>query len=287
MAPARLFLVSTPIGNLGDISGRALDTLRAVDFVACEDTRLTGRLLQRFAIKARLLAYHDHNAEKSRPELLRLMAEGHTVALVSDAGTPTISDPGYKLVRACIDAGLPVSAVPGPAAPIVALSLSGLPTDRFFFGGFLPTKRGERRRILEELKPLRATLIFFDAPRRLAENLGDALDILGDREAAVARELTKLFEEVRRGKLSELLAMYRAAEPPKGEAVVVIGPPEPAAGPAEGDLDAALTEALETASLKDAVRQVSVQTGLPRRTVYERALALRGSADGNEYEVEC
>ncbi|WP_226893586.1 16S rRNA (cytidine(1402)-2'-O)-methyltransferase [Nisaea sediminum] len=275
-----MILVATPIGNLGDISRRALETLAAADIVACEDTRLTGRLLQRFAIKARLLAYQDHNAEKSRPELLRLLAAGKSIALVTDAGTPTISDPGYKLVREAAAQGTPVTAVPGPAAPVVALSISGLPTDRFFFGGFLPTKSGERRRILEEVARLRATLIFFEAPRRLAETLKDALEILGPREMAVARELTKRFEEVTRGRIDDLARHYAEIEPPKGEAVLMFGPPETEEKPSEEALDALLGEALTRLSLKDAAKEVAAETGLPRKQVYERALQLRGDGAG-------
>ncbi|MBO6561733.1 MAG: 16S rRNA (cytidine(1402)-2'-O)-methyltransferase [Nisaea sp.] len=275
-----LILVATPIGNLGDISRRALETLAAADIVACEDTRLTGRLLQRFAIKARLLAYQDHNAEKSRPELLRLLAAGKSIALVTDAGTPTISDPGYKLVREAAAQGTPVTAVPGPAAPVVALSISGLPTDRFFFGGFLPTKPGERRRILEEVARLRATLIFFEAPRRLAETLGDALEILGPRDMAVARELTKRFEEVTRGRIEDLARHYAEIETPKGEAVLMFGPPESDERPSEETLDALLDEALGRLSLKDAAKEVAAETGLPRKQVYERALQLRDGGAG-------
>ncbi|WP_420402973.1 16S rRNA (cytidine(1402)-2'-O)-methyltransferase [Nisaea sp.] len=270
-----LILVATPIGNLADISRRALETLAAVDIVACEDTRLTGRLLQRFAIKARLVAYQDHNAEKSRPELLRLLAAGRSIALVTDAGTPTISDPGYKLVREAAAQGTAVTAVPGPAAPVVALSISGLPTDRFFFGGFLPTKSGERRRTLEEVAQLRATLIFFEAPRRLAETLADAGAILGPREMAVARELTKRFEDVTRGRIDELARHYAEIEPPKGEAVLMFGPPEREERPSEEMLDALLAKALARLSVKDAAKEVASETGLPRKTVYDRALQLR------------
>lgn len=273
-----LVLVATPIGNLGDISRRALETLAAADIVACEDTRLTGRLLQRFAIRARLLAYQDHNAEKSRPELLRLLAEGKSIALVTDAGTPTISDPGYKLVREAAAQGTPVTSVPGPAAPVVALSISGLPTDRFFFGGFLPTKAGERRRVLEEVARLRATLIFFEAPRRLAETLADAAGILGPREMAVARELTKRFEDVTRGRLDELARHYAETEPPKGEAVLLFGPPEAETRPSAEALDMLLADALSRLSLKDAAKEVATATGLPRKEVYERALRLKDRA---------
>ncbi|UUX52163.1 16S rRNA (cytidine(1402)-2'-O)-methyltransferase [Nisaea acidiphila] len=270
-----LVLVATPIGNLGDISRRALETLAAADIVACEDTRLTGRLLQRFAIRTRLLAYQDHNAEKSRPELLRMLAEGKSIALVTDAGTPTISDPGYKLVREAAAQGTPVTSVPGPAAPVVALSISGLPTDRFFFGGFLPTKKGERRRVLEEVARLRATLIFFEAPRRLAESLADAAEILGSRDMAVARELTKRFEDVTRGRTDMLARHYAETEPPKGEAVLLFGPPEAEERPSAETLDGMLSDALGRVSLKDAAKEIAAKTGVPRKEIYERALRLK------------
>ena len=273
-----LILVATPIGNLGDLSRRALETLASVDIVACEDTRLTGRLLQRFAIKARMLAYQDHNAERSRPELLRMLAGGKSIALVTDAGTPTISDPGYKLVREAAAQGTPVTSVPGPAAPVVALSISGLPTDRFFFGGFLPTKQGERRRILEEVSGLRATLIFFEAPRRLAESLAVAVEILGPRDMAVARELTKRFEDVTRGRLDELALHYAEIEPPKGEAVLLFGPPEHQDETSEAELDEMLADALARLTVKDAAKEIAAKTGLPRKTIYDRAVQLKESA---------
>ena len=273
-----LVLVATPIGNLGDISRRALETLAAADIVACEDKRLTGRLLQRFSIKARMLAYQDHNAERSRPELLRLLADGKSIALVTDAGTPTISDPGYKLVREAAAQGTPVTSVPGPAAPIVALSISGLPTNRFFFGGFLPTKQGERRRILEEVSGIRATLIFFEAPRRLAESLALAAEILGPRDMAVARELTKRFEDVTRGRLADLSRHYAEAEAPKGEAVLLFGPPEQRDKVSDAELDELLSVALTGLKVKDAAVKVASQTGLPRKMLYDRAIQIRDGA---------
>ena len=270
-----LILVATPIGNLGDITHRALETLAKTDFIACEDTRLTGRLLQRFSIKARMLTYQDHNAERSRPELLRLLADGKSIALVTDAGTPTISDPGYKLVREAAAQGTPVTSIPGPAAPIVALSISGLPTNRFFFGGFLPTKPGERRRILEEVSELRATLIFFEAPRRLAETLTLAAEILGPRDMAVARELTKRFEDVTRGRLADLSRHYAETDAPKGEAVLLFGPPEQREEISDTELDDLLSVALTQLKVKDAALKVAAQTGLPRKVLYDRAVHLR------------
>jgi 16S rRNA (cytidine1402-2'-O)-methyltransferase len=268
-----LYLVATPIGHADDITLRALDILGRADLVVCEDTRHSGRLLARHGIKARLFAYHDHNAEAARPTLLRRLAEGEALALISDAGTPLISDPGYKLVRACIDQGLPVTVVPGPSALLAALLLSGLACDRFLFQGFLPPRQAERRRALAELAEVPASLVFFESPQRLAESLADMALMLGDRQAAVARELTKLFEEVRRGRLGELGEAYRMSGPPKGEVTVVVGPAEAGASPAL-DLDQALRAALQHQSVRDAAATVAAATGLARRQVYARALAL-------------
>ncbi|MFN4089998.1 MAG: 16S rRNA (cytidine(1402)-2'-O)-methyltransferase, partial [Alphaproteobacteria bacterium] len=218
-----LHLVATPIGNLEDITLRALRVLREADLVACEDTRHTGRLLRHYGIAAKLVPYHDHNADEARPRLLRRLADGGKLALVSDAGTPLVSDPGFKLVRAARAQGSRVTAVPGACAAIVALQLSGLPPDRFLFAGFLPPRRAARRATLEELRAVPATLIFYEGPSRLAGALADMRDVFGDRPAAVARELTKLFEEVRAETLGELAAVYGAA-PAKGEVVVLVGP---------------------------------------------------------------
>ncbi|MGH6932553.1 MAG: 16S rRNA (cytidine(1402)-2'-O)-methyltransferase, partial [Dongiaceae bacterium] len=200
--------MATPIGNAEDISLRALAALRGVDAIACEDTRLTGLLMARYGINRPLIAYHEHNAARMRPVLMDRLRLGESLALVSDAGTPLISDPGYKLVRAVIEAAMPVTTIPGPSAPIAALTLSGLPTDRFLFAGFLAHRRGARRAELTELAALRASLVFFESPTRLAATLADMAGILGPRASAVARELTKLFEEVRRGSLAELAAHY-------------------------------------------------------------------------------
>lgn len=246
--------------------------------VACEDTRVTRKLFSAHKLTAALTAYHDHNAERVRPRLIERLKNGESVALVSDAGTPLVSDPGYKLVRAAIDAGSPVTAVPGPAAPLAALTVSGLPSDRFLFAGFLPSRKAARRRALAELNAVAATLIFFEAAARLAASLDDMVAVLGPRRAVVARELTKMFEEVVRGPLPELAAAYRSASPPKGEIVIVVGPPAPVAvEPAA--LDAQLSSALEQASLRDAADMVAETTGLPRRKVYARALALRKEAE--------
>jgi len=281
-----LGLVATPIGNLGDISARALDWLRAADLIACEDSRVSGRLLQHFGIDKKLIAYHDHNAEEIRPVLLRHLAAGERVALISDAGTPLISDPGYKLVREAAAAGIKVTALPGPSAPLMALILSGLPTDRFLFAGFLPVKSAARRQVAAELAAVPASLIFFETAPRLAESLADLGAMLGDRPAAVARELTKLYEEVRRGTLLELAAHYRDAGPPRGEIVLVVGPPAPETDIAF-DLDAALRAALAKMSVKDAAALVAANSGLKRRQVYARALELaQQTSSGDQAEDE-
>jgi 16S rRNA (cytidine1402-2'-O)-methyltransferase len=265
--------VATPIGNLGDITARALDWLKSADLIACEDSRVTQVLLRNAGIERPLVSYHDHNADAMRPKLLARVAAGERVALVSDAGTPLISDPGYKLVRDAIAAGLHVTMLPGPSAPLMALALSGLPTDRFLFNGFLPPKPGARRRAIEEAGRAPVTLVFFETAPRLVEALHDLKATLGDRPAAVARELTKMFEEVRRGRLSELIAHYDEAGPPKGEIVVVVGPPEEVEVAAE-DVDTMLRRALATMSVKDAAATVSAATGKPKREIYARALQL-------------
>ena len=275
--PTGLYIVATPIGNLGDISLRALATLRHVDAVACEDTRVTAKLFARHAIRAPLVPYHEHNAERMRPMLLERLRRGESVALVSDAGTPLVSDPGFKLVRAAIAEGLTVTMLPGASAALAALVLSGLPSDRFFFAGFLPAKEAARRRALAELSAVPATLVFFESAPRLAAALAGMAATLGDRPAAVARELTKLHEEVRRGALGELAAHYAATGPPRGEVVVVVGPAEkPATAVSEDAVEGALRSALAAMSLKDASAAVAVATGLPRREVYARALLLAG-----------
>lgn len=270
-----LHVIATPIGNIEDITLRALTVLRGVDAIACEDTRVTAKLLARHGIAAPLLPYHDHNAERMRPHILERLKGGEAIALVSDAGTPLVSDPGFKLVRAVVAEGLPITALPGPSAPLAALVLSGLPSDRFFFAGFLPSKAIARRRALAEFAAVPATLVFFESASRLAASLGDMAEMLGDRPAAVARELTKLYEEVRRGRLIALAGHYGEAGPPRGEVVVVVGPPPEEAPVIEGDvLDAKLEAALAGMSLKDASAVVAAATGLPRREVYARALAL-------------
>lgn len=270
-----LLLVATPIGNLGDITLRAVEALHEADSIACEDSRVTGKLLRKYGIETRLVVYHEHNAARVRPRLLRQIAAGETVVLVSDAGTPLVSDPGYKLVRAVIEADLPLSFLPGPSAVLAALVLSGLPPDRFFFGGFLPIKAEAKRHEIEQLAGLDATLLFFESPRRLAASLGQLAAILGERPAAVLREATKLYEEVRRGSLGELAALYDRSGPPKGEVVLAIGPPVPGAGRLS---DAALRDRLEAAlrqgSLRDAANEIAKATGRNRREVYALALEI-------------
>ena len=270
-----LHIVSTPIGNLGDITLRALSTLAAADLIACEDTRVTRKLLDRYAIAVPLTPYHDHNAATARPKLLQKLAEGAAIALVSDAGTPLISDPGFKLVRAAHDAGYPVITIPGASSLLAALTVSGMPTDQFLFAGFLPPKQASRRARIAELARSPATVVVFEAGSRIAEALADLAAIFGEREAAVCRELTKLHEEVRRGPLATLARESAEAET-RGEFVLVIAPPPAAARPSEDDADALLRAALARISLKDAVGEVAVATGLPRRTLYQRALTLAG-----------
>jgi len=278
--PEGLVLVSTPIGNLGDMTARAVAVLRQADLVLCEDTRVTGRLLAAHGIAARLTPLHEHNEDARIPEALRLLRQGKRLAVVSDAGTPLVSDPGYRLVRAAIAAGLPVGAVPGANAALLALVLSGLPPHPFLFLGFAPPRRAARRAAFARLRAaeragLAATLVWHEAPHRLAEALADLAAAFGDRPAAVARELTKRFEEVRRGGLGELAAHYREA-PARGEITLVVGP-APAEAADAADLDAKLRAALAIGSVKDAAEQVSAATGLPRKLVYARALALRGA----------
>ena len=276
LAPG-LYVVATPIGNAEDITLRALKMLRAVDVIACEDTRVSAKLLSRHGITTTRLAYHEHNAERMRPLLLARIETGAAIALISDAGTPLVSDPGFKLVREALGRGIRVTAAPGPSAPLAALVLAGLPTERFFFAGFLPAKEVARRRALGELMAVPATLVFLESAPRLAASLADMAEVFGDRPAAVARELTKLHEEVRRDRLAALAAHFRDCGPPKGELVVLVGPPDAAASiVAEDEVDAALAAALAGMSVKDASAAVAAATGLPRRRVYARALALAG-----------
>jgi 16S rRNA (cytidine1402-2'-O)-methyltransferase len=284
--PPGLYLVATPIGNLGDVTLRALETLAGAQTVACEDSRVTRRLFDRYGITTPLLPYHDHNAEVVRPKILALLADGAAVALVSDAGTPLISDPGFKLVQAAQAAGHPVTAVPGPSAVLAALTASGLPTDRFFFEGFLPPREAARRERIDELAAVPGSLVFFETGPRIAAMLTDLADRLGGRPAAVCRELTKLHEEIRRDGLAALALAYRDGAENRGEFVVVVGPPAKGEAAEAADLDGLLTRALAAASLKDAVEAVAAATGQKRRVVYQRALALqeRGGVEGEADE---
>lgn len=279
LAPG-LHVVATPIGHLGDVTLRALATLKAADLVLCEDTRVTHKLLDRYGLAPKLHAYHDHNAAAVRPKVLAQLAAGAAIALVSDAGTPLVSDPGYKLVAEALEVGLRVYPVPGASALLAALVAAGLPTDRFFFEGFLPPKSGQRKNRLNEIAAIPATMVFYETGPRLEASLRDLAEVFGARAAAVCRELTKTFEETRRGMLDELAAHYEKAGAPKGEIVIVVAPPDPDANKISPDeLDARLKQALKRGSLKDAVAEVSDETGMKKREVYARALAL---ADGEK-----
>ncbi|WP_188056044.1 16S rRNA (cytidine(1402)-2'-O)-methyltransferase [Sphingosinithalassobacter sp. CS137] len=272
LAPG-LYIVATPIGNLGDLSPRAAEILRNADLVAVEDSRVTAGLLRHIGTRRPMTPYHDHNAESVRPGLIARMAS-EAVALVSDAGTPLISDPGYKLVRDARAAGHLVVTIPGPCAGIAALTLAGLPTDRFFFLGFLPAKQQARAEAIAEVASVRATLVFYESGPRLAAALAALVQGLGDREAAVAREITKKFEECVTGSLSELAARYADA-PPRGEIVIVVGPPGEAPAASAADADAALAEALTRLPASKAAGEVAKRLGLDRRTLYARALELK------------
>jgi 16S rRNA (cytidine1402-2'-O)-methyltransferase len=271
---AGLYVVATPIGNARDMSLRALDVLRRCDVIAAEDTRVTSKLLAIHGVSRPLVPYNDHNGPQMRPKLLARLAQGQRVVLVSDAGTPLVSDPGYRLVRAALDAGAGVVAIPGPSAVLTGLTLAGLPSDRFLFAGFLSSKAGERQSVLEELKGVRATLVFFESAQRLADSLSAMALVLGDRPAAMARELTKLHEEVRRGSLAELAAHYEKAGPPKGEVTILVAPPLEAA-PDTAKTDAALKAALAFMPVKAAADLVAGLTGESRKTLYARALELK------------
>jgi 16S rRNA (cytidine1402-2'-O)-methyltransferase len=269
-----LHLVATPIGNLGDITLRALETLAGVDIIACEDTRITRRLTERFGISGLLKPYHEHNAALARPKILERLAQGASIALVSDAGTPLISDPGFKLVREVCAAGHQVIALPGPSSVLAALAVAALPTDRFFFEGFLPSRQMARRSRLSELARIDATLVMFESGNRVQETLQDLAEIMTGRDAAICRELTKMHEEVRRAKVSELAAIAATLET-RGEFVLVIGPPAANAQiMAEDDLDDLLRSSLQGGSVKDAVAHAVEISGRPRREIYARALEL-------------
>jgi len=269
---AGLYLVATPIGNLGDITLRALETLRAVDVIACEDTRVSGNLLKAFEIKKPLIPLHDHNELQDSGKIIDRIREGQAIALISDAGMPLISDPGYKLVQECRKAGIYITSLPGANSPLMALQLSGLPSDRFTFVGFLPSKTTARKETLSDYKSREETLIFFESANRIENSLEDILGTLGDRRMALTRELTKMFEETRNGKVSEILETVRV-DPPRGEIVLII---EGASKNSEEvDLESLLKGALVHHSLKDAVTLIAGKTGVPKKQVYAAALDLQ------------
>jgi 16S rRNA (cytidine1402-2'-O)-methyltransferase len=279
--PAGLYPVATPIGNLADVSLRALATLAAADLIACEDTRITRKLTGHYGIETPLAAYHEHNAESARPKILARLEAGEAVALVSDAGTPLISDPGYKLVVAAREAGYAVHAIPGASALLTALVGAGLPTDRFFFEGFLPAKQSQRRARIEAIARIPATLVLYETGPRLAESLEDLAAGLGEREAAICREMTKLHEEIRRGALPELARHYASDDAERrGEFAIVIAPPTESGTQIDaGEIDTMIRAALQRVSMKDAVSEVVAATGLPKRDIYQRALVLAKDDD--------
>jgi 16S rRNA (cytidine1402-2'-O)-methyltransferase len=280
--PGTLYIVATPIGNLEDITHRALRVLREVDIIACEDTRHTRKLLNHYSIKTKVISYHDHNERERAVDLLKALASGENVAIVSDAGTPSISDPGFRLVKEASTQGITVVALPGPSALIAALVASGLPTDEFFFAGFLPARSGARRTRLAELRELPATLIFYEAPHRIAATLRDALDMLGERAAVVARELTKIHEEILRGRLSELAERFGSEEKARGEIVLLIDRTQ-----IESELNNAgairsianLVAEFEAAGLdhRAALKKAARELGVSRDEAYRRLVAERGN----------
>ena len=274
-------MTATPIGNARDITLRARDALADCDLIAAEDTRVTSRLLSIYGISKPLTAYNDQNGARERPRLLAKLRAGARIVLVSDAGTPLVSDPGYKLVRDALADGLPVQALPGASAPLTALALAGLPTDRFMFVGFLSHKQGERRAVMEELRGVRATLIFFESPQRLGVSLADMAAVFGNRPAAVARELTKLHEEVRRDGLATLARHYKDAEPPRGEVTVLVGP-APDAAPDYARAEKLLADALAFMPVRAAADLVAEALDLQRRETYARALTLKKNAPEND-----
>ena len=277
LAPG-LYVVATPIGNLGDITVRALATLAAAETVLCEDTRTSGKLMERFAIKTKLSPYHEHNAQKARPHILERLQQGATIALISDAGMPLVSDPGYRLVKEAVELGIPVTACPGPSAVLTGLALSGLPTDRFLFAGFVPQKQGERRRLFEEFAKLKATLIFFESPHRIIETLHDLAMALPGRAVAVTRELTKLHEEVLRGTASEIAEQLAARASVKGEITLLVGPPQEDEAGSDEDLDDAITQALASMPASKAASELAKRFNLNRQDIYQRILARKDGA---------
>ncbi|WP_421915190.1 16S rRNA (cytidine(1402)-2'-O)-methyltransferase [Mesorhizobium sp.] len=281
-----LYLVATPIGNLGDITLRALETLAAADIVACEDTRVSRVLLDRYGIRRRTTAYHEHNAGEAGPKLIAALQAGQSVALISDAGTPLVSDPGYRLVGEALDSGIRVVPIPGPSAPLAALTASGLPSDAFMFAGFLPVKTGQRQTRLEALKAVPATLIFFESPRRLAETLVGMVEALGgDRKAAIGRELTKTFEEMRTGTLQTLADHYAAVDTPKGEIVICVAPAE-ARADQPADIDRLLLSLAAEMPASKAAAEAAKMTGGQKQALYRRLLELKDAEDGGDATSE-
>jgi 16S rRNA (cytidine1402-2'-O)-methyltransferase len=280
LAPG-LYLVATPIGNAADITLRALDILSRADIVLCEDTRISGKLMKTHDIQASMQSYHEHNAERVRPMIMKHLGQGKVVAMISDAGMPLVSDPGYKMVKACVNEGVMVTAAPGPSATLTALVISGLPTDRFFFQGFLPPKAGARQKSLSEISTIPGTLIFLESTKRLAASLADMSNVLGNRPAAVGRELTKFYEEIRRGNLDELATYYAYAGAPKGEITLCVGPPLAISPPSEDTLDVMLKKALISHSVKEVAAHFAITTGLSKRVLYNRALVLKGECLGS------
>ena len=278
LAPG-LYVVATPIGNLGDITVRALSTLAAAETVLCEDTRTSGKLMERFAIRTKLSPYHEHNAQKARPHILERLQQGATIALISDAGMPLVSDPGYRLVKEAVELGIPVTACPGPSAVLTGLALSGLPTDRFLFAGFVPQKQGERRRLFAEFEKLKATLIFFESPHRIIETLHDLATALPGRAVAVTRELTKLHEEVLRGQAQEIAAQLAARAAVKGEITLLVGPPTEDEPVSDADIDTAINHALSTMPASKAASEVAKRFNANRADIYQRILS-RKESDG-------
>lgn len=275
--PPGLYILATPIGNARDISLRALDALAGCDVIAAEDTRVIAKLLSIHGISRPLIAYNDHNGAQMRPRILARVKNGERVVLVSDAGTPLVADPGFKLVRAAVEEDLPVIALPGPSAVLTGLMLAALPSDKFLFAGFLPSRAGERDGALDELKNVRATLIFFESPQRLSESLAAMAAKLGPRAAVMARELTKLHEEVRRGTLADLAAHYEKVPPPKGEVTLLVSPPHEEEADM-GKVDDALRAALPFMPVKAAADMIAGLTGASRKDVYARALDIKDGA---------
>jgi len=268
-----LYIIATPIGNMEDITFRAVRILQNVDIIACEDTRVTSKLLSHFSITTRTTCYNDHSSGKDREKIIAMIKAGKSVALVSDAGTPLISDPGYKLVRSILDEGLKVTSLPGASSVATALTLCGLPTDRFLFEGFLPQKSGSRQNVLSELKNIKATLVFFESARRLVSSLKDIATIFGQREIAVMREITKKFEEIKRGTAEEL-QQYYTDTPPRGEVVIVASPPMDN-DLSQDDIDKQIKQALLNMSVKDAVSFVAENTDGNKKEIYQRALEIK------------